>query len=522
MLLLLSACSFSSKKSDSAEKPMTVSRDSISGLDGKQLSQVYCAMCHKYPPPSLLPKKMWASGVLPNMGRRLGIKTSLNPYAGFSMMDVAIMRDANIYPDKPLIPEASWNKIVQYYDSAAPDSLKPIVYKQKISDHLDYFKVHTIKGSGMGGSLINYVGFNPFSHLIYAGDYADSLMMYDKNGHRVRSIKMPSPVTDVNYLSNSLSYVTCVGILNPNEQALGKIYAYDNRSDTALLVSDLQRPVFTEVADLNQDGKKDLIVCEYGNQTGKLTWFENLGDRHYKRHILYDGPGAIKTEVYDFNKDGKPDIIALFAQGNERIMIFYNKGNGEFEPSTPLRFYSINGSLYFELADFNHDGFPDILYCSGDNADKTNVLKPYHGIYIYLNDGKNNFKLDYFFPMYGCIKALPFDYDHDGDLDIAAISFFPDYNRKPVLGFIYLENVSTDHLQFKLSTFPENQEGRWLVMDRADYDQDGDQDLIMGSFLYSVSRVPLNQMKYMIKSGVNIMILENTSGGHHGTLTSGK
>ncbi len=512
LFIIVIECSCSSRKSDKRnDLTINISKDSIANLDGKQLSHLYCSMCHKYPDAFLLPKKLWASGVLPNMGRRLGIKTSFNPYLGFSMSDALIMREANIYPDKPIIPETAWNKIVDYYQKAAPDSLQPIIYPQKIDDHLEDFKVHTVKGSIRNASLINYVGFNPFNQMIYAGDYNDSLKMIDKKGDQLNSFKFPSPVTDVNYLDKNLSLVTCVGILYPNEQSKGRIYEYNNKADTLLLIGGLQRPVHTEVADLNGDGKKDLIVCEYGNQTGKLTWFENLGDNRYKKHLLYDGPGAIKTQTYDFNHDGLPDIMALFGQGNERIMIFYNKGGGDFDETTPLKFYSVNGSLYFELVDFNGDGYQDILYCSGDNADQTNTLKPYHGIYIYLNDGKNNFTQSYFFPMYGCIKAMAYDYDHDGDLDIAAISYFPDFNRKPILGFMYLKNISTQYTRFQLSTFPENQEGRWLVMDRADYDHDGDMDLIMGSFLFSVSPVPQKQMQTMVKSGVRLMILENTT-----------
>ena len=97
-------------------------------------------------------------------------------------------------------------------------------------------------------------------------------------------------------------------------------------------------------------------------------------------------------------------------------------------------------SQYLELADFNKDGFDDIVYVCGDNADKSPILKNYHGIYIYLNDGKSNFTPSYFYPRIGAYKAIVLDYYLDGDLDIAAISFFPDYLRYPEESFIYLNN----------------------------------------------------------------------------------
>jgi hypothetical protein len=206
-------------------------------------------------------------------------------------------------------------------------------------------------------------------------------------------------------------------------------------------------------------------------------------------------------------------------------MIFYNKGNGEFDPATPLRFPPVYGSLYFELADLNHDGFQDIIYCNGDNADKSMILKPYHGIYFYMNDTKNTFYETYFFPMNGCIKAIPYDYDDDGDLDLATISFFPDFHQQPVQGFLYLENVSNDYTRYRVSTFRENQAGRWLIMNRADYDQDGDQDLLLGSFLFSVSPVPAVKLHQMVNSGIDVIILENridAQKGNPATASSGQ
>ena len=53
------------------------------------------------------------------------------------------------------------------------------------------------------------------------------------------------------------------------------------------------------------------------------------------------------------------------------------------------------GSSYLELADMNNDGHLDILYTNGDNADYSYVLKKYHGLRIFINDGKNQFLVDF-------------------------------------------------------------------------------------------------------------------------------
>ena len=83
----------------------------------------------------------------------------------------------------------------------------------------------------------------------------------------------------------------------------------------------------------------------------------------------------------------KPEIvensIKKIANIQESI-IAINKGNGQFEEKRVLRFPPMYGSSFFELVDFNKDGFQDFIYTCGDNADYSQVLKPYHGIYIYL------------------------------------------------------------------------------------------------------------------------------------------
>ena len=217
--------------------------------------------------------------------------------------------------------------------------------------------------------------------------------------------------------------------MNPNNGKYGSAgrISIDEKgkmqADSSLKFDKLARPVQITSADFNKDGKTDYLVCEFGNLTGALSWMENIGDNKYERHVLRGAPGSIKAYIRDVNHDGLPDIWVLFAQGEEGIFLFTNKGHGKFEQEEVLRFQPIFGSSYFELADFNKDGYPDIVYTCGDNADYSPVLKPYHGVYIFMNDGSNHFKQQYFFPMYGCFKAIARDFDGDGDLDIAAISF---------------------------------------------------------------------------------------------------
>ena len=80
--------------------------------------------------------------------------------------------------------------------------------------------------------------------------------------------------------------------------------------------------------------------------------------------------------------------------------------------------------MNFSMHDFNGDGRLDIVYVNGDNFDYSRVLKPYHGVRILENDGRNTFRERYFFPLYGAARAEVADFDDDGDLDVLATSNF--------------------------------------------------------------------------------------------------
>ncbi len=145
-----------------------------------------------------------------------------------------------------------------------------------------------------------------------------------------------------------------------------------------------------------------------------------------------------------------------------------------------MRFPPVYGSSSFQLVDFDEDGYEDILYTSGDNSDYSRILKPYHGIYIFANDGKNKFQQSFFYPVNGSTKATAVDLNKDGRLDLTVIAFFADSKNNPKESFMYL--MQDQQKKFKAFTAPVQNLGKWLCMDVNDIDQDGYPDIILGNF----------------------------------------
>jgi hypothetical protein len=330
------------------------------------------------------------------------------------------------------------------------------------------------------------------------------------------SVQFASPPVDL--IKRKAGYVVaCIGSLVPTDNATGSLAVFAPpaaRHTPVVLLPALRRPVQVVEADLDQDALPDLIVCNYGYNFGSLVWYRNLGPGKYQPIGLNSLPGARKTEVRDLNHDGRPDVVALIAQGTETVKVFYNLGKGKFKQQDLIRFPPVYGTNDFELVDFNQDGHLDLLLVNGDNADYSNIVKPYHGLRLFLNNGRNGFQASYFFPMPGAWKALARDFDQDGDLDIAAISYFPDYDRSPERGFVYLQQ--TGKLTFRAATFAQSQAGRWFTLEAADYDRDGDEDIILGSCIMPLTPVPARLQAQWLTEGPSVMVLQNTIKGPAG------
>ncbi len=494
LLWALSACLYNCQSTTETE-----------ALSGAQAAKIYCSSCHQYPEPGLLEKASWEEHMLPRMGYMLGFYPDAETRSSLIEAGEGGQRveAAQIYPKEPKLDEETWKEIQDFYLQQAPEKLdlpEPLA----ISKNLTLFQAN-FPATRLSPPSTTLMRFNEDGTLYLGDAHTKSLLHFDSDLGLIKAGQVQEGAVHVHDADGDL-WITNMGSFSPTDAALGSVVVFPKNGKPYLPIRNLQRPVHTNYGDLDQDGQEDLVICEFGKWTGRLSWWRKTADGQYVSTTVTNRPGAIKSYLQDMNGDDQLDILALFGQGNEGIYWFDLQPDGSFVQHVVVSFPASYGSSNFRLVDANADGHFDIIYTCGDNADFGPILKPYHGIRILLNDGQQHFSEAQFIPLAGAYDAFPADFDQDGDLDLAAISFFPDFVHQPEGGFVFLENLGD--FTFSAKTFPEVEAGRWIVLDAGDPDGDGDLDLALGSLAFEV--IPKGEwVDRWVDKGIPMVLLEN-------------
>ena len=87
-----------------------------------------------------------------------------------------------------------------------------------------------------------------------------------------------------------------------------------------------------------------------------------------------------------------------------------------------------------------------------------------------------------------------------------AISFFPDFSGQTEQSLVLFRNEGNANCSAQ--SFAQADLGRWITMDIADNDQDGDVDLLLGSMAFEVLP-PTGILKKWINNGLGWVYWEN-------------
>ena len=122
-----------------------------------------------------------------------------------------------------------------------------------------------------------------------------------------------------------------------------------------------QNPGFLSTGDLDGDGKQDLAVENYG--TNSISFYKNISEPGSISLVnRIDSPATASTINFaDLNGDGKLDIFTGNGLSGNVSVIQNNSGGNQIALSPVINFKTGNYDTYGNVGDLNGDGRPDLI-----------------------------------------------------------------------------------------------------------------------------------------------------------------
>jgi hypothetical protein len=192
-------------------------------------------------------------------------------------------------------------------------------------------------------------------------------------------------------------------------------------------------PISVAVADVNRDGTADLVVanvCADSSCTGgSVGVLLGNGDGTFQPATTYDSGGfyAFSVAVADVNGDGKPDLVVTNFYSNT-VGVLLGNGDGTFQPVVTYGTAGAGGSNPYSVAvaDVNGDGKPDLVvvnYVMANFLSKT--------VAVLLGNGDGTFQPAV---AYGSGGVIPVsvaiaDVNGDGKPDLLVANFWASFQN---------------------------------------------------------------------------------------------
>jgi hypothetical protein len=123
-----------------------------------------------------------------------------------------------------------------------------------------------------------------------------------------------------------------------------------------------QSPVAMVLADLDGNGRPDLVVADYADGFRVLL---NQGKGVLAKPVAYAAGQAAKSiALADLTGDGKPDLVFGTEGNSPAVQVFPGKGNGTF--GAPLASAALDAAGELALGDVNGDGKLDVAVATGN------------------------------------------------------------------------------------------------------------------------------------------------------------
>jgi hypothetical protein len=235
------------------------------------------------------------------------------------------------------------------------------------------------------------------------------------------------------------------------------------------------QPISLTVADLNRDGKADLVVVN--SLDGNVGVLLGKGDGTFQPQVTYPVPGWW-VGVADFNGDGIPDLVvtadATLSNVNNFAILLGN-GDGTFQPAVVSGPTEDGEQQVLTVGDFNGDGKADIAIASCCDGNFVSIL---------LGNGDGTFQP----PANSLTGQAPEsmatgDFNSDGKTDLAVGNWL-DQTVSILLG--NGDGTFQPKVDYPLGTGTSRSNGPTTVI-VGDFNGDGRQDVAVGSLTGTVS-----------------------------------
>ncbi len=227
----------------------------------------------------------------------------------------------------------------------------------------------------------------------------------------------------------------------------------------------------TALADLDKDGKLDIIACANGD--AKVFWYRNLGNNRFQKRVVdADLKKPLDAETADFDGDGDLDM-AVVAQDTTGYLTFYtNDGTGAFIKGRQFRgFFGTD----IEIGDPNRDNRPDVLVSATPMGSARGEVR----YAINLSSGFAVTRLLTATNNQAILSLRYADINNDNEADLIYGFDDPGYSNRPIEAAIYKQG-KIDHTA-RMTRFGR---GEITSIDVADLNKDGIQEVVHTDFLF--------------------------------------